>query len=168
MALNINWDEFYRVGVDSFEQSATCKEWNQFIYGKIVISKTKVVNDMPACSFCKRLIDNAGELLTPGRSVFFCGEGKCYQQLIVEFGIQNVVSYPLRKILFVKAANERSKVTHKKRWQVIRRDNFKCVACGSSDNLVIDHKVPICKGGTSDIGNLQTLCFVCNSGKGGD
>jgi len=164
----IRWEDFYRVGVESFEQLGVCKEWNQFVFGKLAISRTRIVNDMPACSFCKTPIDNAGELLVPGGSVLFCGEGKCYQQLIFAFDIQNVIAYPMRKVLFVKPTNERAKVTHKKRWQVIKRDNFRCVACGSSDNLVIDHKIPICKGGTSDNDNLQTLCFVCNSGKGGE
>jgi 5-methylcytosine-specific restriction endonuclease McrA len=30
----------------------------------------------------------------------------------------------------------------------------------------IDHKVPICKGGTDHIGNLQLLCRRCNRKKG--
>ncbi len=55
------------------------------------------------------------------------------------------------------------------RFTVLRRDSHKCVSCGKSPpevTLEVDHKEPFSKGGTNDIGNLQTLCFDCNRGKG--
>jgi flagellin-specific chaperone FliS len=57
------------------------------------------------------------------------------------------------------------------RFRVLKRDNFKCCACGASPakdpsvNLHIDHIHPWSKGGESVIDNLQTLCDVCNLGK---
>ena len=57
------------------------------------------------------------------------------------------------------------------RFQVMRRDNFKCCICGaspakdSSVELHIDHIVPWAKGGETVIDNLQTLCSKCNLGK---
>lgn len=42
----------------------------------------------------------------------------------------------------------------------------KCAICGTPHNLVIDHKTPISRGGTSEIENLQALCQPCNSRKG--
>lgn len=62
----------------------------------------------------------------------------------------------------------RSKMTLKKRWNVLERDNHKCVACGSNDRLEVDHIKPVSKGGTSDECNLQVLCFKCNRGKSND
>lgn len=41
-----------------------------------------------------------------------------------------------------------------------------CVACGAEDSLVIDHKVPISRGGSDLIENLQPLCRTCNIAKG--
>jgi hypothetical protein len=42
----------------------------------------------------------------------------------------------------------------------------KCAACGSMENLVIDHKVPISRGGSDSDENLQPLCRPCNISKG--
>jgi hypothetical protein len=60
------------------------------------------------------------------------------------------------------------------RWQVLKRDNYRCVACGANPaadhtvELEIDHIVPVSKGGINDLTNLRTLCHECNLGKGGE
>ncbi|OGY50090.1 MAG: hypothetical protein A3J65_04235 [Candidatus Buchananbacteria bacterium RIFCSPHIGHO2_02_FULL_45_11b] len=59
-------------------------------------------------------------------------------------------------------------MTLKIRYQVLKRDNFKCVLCGNDAKntlLVIDHKIPVAGGGTNDFDNLRTLCRECNHGK---
>lgn len=40
-----------------------------------------------------------------------------------------------------------------------------CLCCGESKPLAADHVVPLSKGGSNDIGNIQPLCKVCNSSK---
>lgn len=40
-----------------------------------------------------------------------------------------------------------------------------CVFCGSNEQITADHIVPINRGGRHSIGNLQPLCFKCNSAK---
>ncbi len=51
--------------------------------------------------------------------------------------------------------------------EIILRDGCRCVYCGSTDNLVVDHVVPIDLGGTDDPRNLVAACRRCNSGKAG-
>lgn len=43
---------------------------------------------------------------------------------------------------------------------------YKCLKCGQSVELTVDHVVPVSKGGTNDISNIQPLCLSCNSSKG--
>lgn len=54
------------------------------------------------------------------------------------------------------------------RQYVFERDGYHCKSCGKGDRaakLNIDHIIPIARGGTNDISNLQTLCGSCNSQK---
>jgi superfamily II DNA or RNA helicase len=50
--------------------------------------------------------------------------------------------------------------------QVKRRDGHRCLACGATKHLQVDHVIPVHLGGLTDIGNLQTLCRECNLRKG--
>lgn len=40
-----------------------------------------------------------------------------------------------------------------------------CNFCGTKKEPTIDHCIPLIRGGDHSIGNLQTLCKSCNSGK---
>lgn len=41
-----------------------------------------------------------------------------------------------------------------------------CLCCRKKRKLTADHIIPVSKGGTSDINNIQPLCKPCNSKKG--
>ena len=68
-----------------------------------------------------------------------------------------------------RITTNRIKVMPGIRWQVFKRDNWRCVACGRSadDNVIlhVDHIIPRSKGGKDEIDNYQTLCEACNIGK---
>lgn len=40
-----------------------------------------------------------------------------------------------------------------------------CVCCGEEKKMTIDHIVPLSKGGSNSIDNIQPLCLSCNSKK---
>ena len=53
---------------------------------------------------------------------------------------------------------------------VFQRDGYRCQYCrrspGDGVELHVDHIIPVSKGGTSAVTNLQTLCANCNLSKG--
>jgi predicted restriction endonuclease len=68
----------------------------------------------------------------------------------------------------VKSSSMRKGIQPKLRYQVLKRDKFKCVLCGATaidDHLEIDHIKPVVYGGNNDVDNLRTLCAECNKGK---
>ncbi len=58
------------------------------------------------------------------------------------------------------------------RYQVLRRDRFRCVTCGRSPAvdlacvLHVDHLIAFSRGGKTKFDNLRALCESCNIGKG--
>ena len=59
-------------------------------------------------------------------------------------------------------------ISKKLRFEVFKRDGFKCAYCGRtppSVTLEVDHIQPKSKGGKNDINNYVTACFDCNRGK---
>lgn len=41
----------------------------------------------------------------------------------------------------------------------------RCRYCKATENLTIDHKVPVTRGGSDHKSNLQVLCMTCNGTK---
>ena len=74
--------------------------------------------------------------------------------------LRNKVSKPKR---------QRTHIPRGLRHEVFKRDNYTCVECGARKDdgatLHIDHKIPVSKGGTDELDNLQTLCSDCNLNK---
>jgi 5-methylcytosine-specific restriction endonuclease McrA len=48
------------------------------------------------------------------------------------------------------------------RIKVWRRDNGKCVKCGTRQNLEFDHIIPVLNGGSNSPRNIELLCENCN------
>lgn len=57
---------------------------------------------------------------------------------------------------------------HHREWyrQLVANSGERCANCGAEQNLVLDHVIPIAKGGASRLENLQLLCAECNRIKG--
>ena len=64
---------------------------------------------------------------------------------------------------------KRKGLSQKTRFEVFKRDGFRCQYCGQCPPAVVlqvDHFVPVAEGGENDIDNLMTSCADCNQGKG--
>lgn len=84
-------------------------------------------------------------------------DGDLYQLGIYHY--QRWVAASVRNAAPVPAAMRRA---------VLERDRHRCVKCGSTEGLQIDHIYPRWLGGLNVLANLQTLCAVCNMAKGMD
>lgn len=68
------------------------------------------------------------------------------------------------------AKKKRASLSKRTRFEVFKRDGFRCIYCGCSPvekSLRVDHVVPVVEGGPDTSDNLVTSCFDCNAGKAG-
>ena len=105
------------------------------------------------------------------------------EQELVGAGFIRIWGHPVqrhRQVVLILGMNKKGTKwrapwpNHRREWQrvskklspvVFARDGW-CVRCMSMKRLTVDHIVPIARGGTNDLSNLQTLCQPCNSRKG--
>ena len=91
-----------------------------------------------------------------------------YKQLLQFYEKANKIQEQ-REIRSGQIEYERSLMTASMRYEILRRDNFRCQLCGSTAQdgvkLHIDHIVPVSKGGHTTPENLRVLCDRCNFGK---
>jgi hypothetical protein len=69
----------------------------------------------------------------------------------------------------MSSPSKRTSISKKIRFEVFKRDSFRCQYCGGTAPdvlLEIDHVKALADGGTNDILNLATACKSCNAGKG--
>lgn len=134
----------------------------------------------PKCDVCGKYTDRVLQMKRPqdsdSNSIKACfNSNQCWQIVFPalfgsevdddgeEFIYGRSIEYrPLKK------KSPRKPTGLSKRYEVLKRDGFKCVKCGATgedSRLEIDHIVPKAQGGSNAKANLQTLCFACNRGK---
>jgi len=69
------------------------------------------------------------------------------------------INYRTRKV------NSEGSFTAQEWQQLCEKYDNKCLCCSSDGPLEADHVVPLSKGGSSYIDNIQPLCRLCNSRK---
>jgi 5-methylcytosine-specific restriction endonuclease McrA len=65
----------------------------------------------------------------------------------------------IRLLNYVKYVYRRLRVN---RHRIYKRDGYRCVYCGNTKQLTIDHVIPKSKGGKNTWENLVTCCIKCN------
>jgi hypothetical protein len=63
-------------------------------------------------------------------------------------------------------AFRRKSIPERVRHEVWRRDQGRCVDCGSRERLEFDHIVPVSRGGSNTARNIELRCELCNRAKG--
>lgn len=49
--------------------------------------------------------------------------------------------------------------------EIMKKNGGSCVYCHTTENITVDHMVPLQRGGTDEIDNLQPACRSCNADK---
>lgn len=85
--------------------------------------------------------------------------------------INNVNDIKNDPIITIINKEEKREIPIGLRFDILKRDNYKCSICGRSPSstfgieLHIDHIIPFSRGGKTNGENLRTLCNQCNIGK---
>lgn len=56
-------------------------------------------------------------------------------------------------------------LTHRTWIALCEKYNYCCLCCGKPGKMTVDHIVPLIKGGSHSLSNIQPLCLSCNSRK---
>lgn len=106
------------------------------------------------------------------QNLFYTLTGSLENDSEIDFSLESV------RVDYLKIVMKRTKprkkyqrkgLSNRLRTLVLDRDNYQCQMCGKTREdgvkLEVDHIIPVSKGGTNELDNLQTLCHGCNHGK---
>ena len=103
-----------------------------------------------------------------GRNSYWKERTFSYEELVIGYN-QYIALKQQQKEYSYQVKVERAKMTDSLRYDILKRDNFRCQLCGATAQegakLHVDHIVPVAKGGKTIASNLRTLCDRCNMGK---
>lgn len=137
----------------------------------------KTVDDL-RCDFCGKKVASVFAFKPKeSEEIRFTCFNECFIKSLKEMFIKSGDEYMLMcEIDDIRYSDKketkkkvRSEMTLKLRYNIMKRDNFKCVICGKGMpevEICVDHIMPVSKGGLSIESNLRTLCNKCNAGKG--
>lgn len=118
-------------------------------------------DEMESIESANRKTQSFHRLLTAG----IINEKRYYAEISkVETFLNNGIAHDA--YLIKNARRIASMHAKKSRKEVYKLYGYACLSCGATENMTIDHVIPISKGGINDISNYQPLCFSCNSKKG--
>ncbi len=127
---------------------------------------------------CIRLSKNDPINISPGLWIFqdYCYEvqgnysDEQFRLLILEQFDKERRYFEKLKQKFDSIDNEatqiRERIPENIRIAVWRRDGGMCARCGSREKLEYDHIVPVSRGGSNTVRNIELLCEKCNRSKG--
>lgn len=87
-------------------------------------------------------------------------------KLLIKRKAEFISEKVIRLLNFIYLPISRIRNSKPSRKAIHSRDGNKCVYCGATRNLTIDHIIPSSRGGGNDFLNLVCCCISCNTKKG--
>ena len=87
-------------------------------------------------------------------------------KLLVKKKAEFISEKVIRLLNFIYLPITRIRNTKPSRKSIHARDGYKCVYCGSTRQLTVDHILPKSRGGENTYSNLVSACNSCNTKKG--
>lgn len=114
------------------------------------------------CDLNYKMIKTAGDFL----EIDYNAHG-LYAEYIENYPVPFIEERPKRMSFDDKLPTSIRPVSYFKwykiKFEVWKRDNYTCTYCKKTSNsLVVDHIIPLSRGGNSLMGNLTTCCNKCN------
>lgn len=125
---------------------------------KAVIRSKRTLANSPKLQEAKRLRDIAFSKTEHGKEINLIAKRK-YSK--TEKGKEKI-----RELKYIRRNKKAGKLDLQAWNEKLERLDYKCQICGTRERITIDHIIPLTKGGTNHIDNLQPLCHSCNSSKG--
>lgn len=114
------------------------------------------------CIVCGRVFSECEEyIMLDGKRFGFCLP--CYETVKDYNGLLAQCGY--EEEWKKQKSKKQIQASLQDRLAIYRRDNYACLRCSSTENLVADHVIPTSRGGANTVDNLQTLCHTCNGWK---
>ena len=106
-----------------------------------------------------------------GAEIFFPGPGEEISQANVRDGLVAIVFLTAGILLMRKPLGSTPRLPYEQypdNWEdirrtVLKRDDYRCANCQSTENLHVHHIVPLSVGGSNELSNLKTLCKACHT-----
>ncbi|MBC8485859.1 MAG: HNH endonuclease [Candidatus Cloacimonetes bacterium] len=111
------------------------------------------------------------ECKTCNRTCWIKAEQSISKSIYDEYIEYRELTFNLKPIILISNYNinnssqDRHHIPSSVKHEVWNRDGGKCVKCGSCKDLEYDHIIPVSKGGSNTVRNIQLLCEKCNRKK---
>lgn len=153
------------------------KEWKNIIcftqadYDGFVLGfhSASIVNGLGKSWSIRQLINSIFSTAINYDKVLMKGIEFNWGHFILRYVYSEEYQEHLKKRTKNKKRRKRTHIPRGMRHEVFKRDNYTCVECGAKKDdgatLHVDHIIPVSRGGTDELSNLQTLCSDCNLNK---
>jgi len=117
-------------------------------------------------SYQKIPINNSVLVLNSDYSPINICDGRRAIVLLLKQKAHMITEKVIRLLDYIRLPYKKLMENRPTRNLIMKRDGYKCLYCGATENLTLDHILPSSRGGEDTWENLCSCCGSCNVKKG--